>query len=109
MTATSREVEVLYLELYCTDGTGWRIAIPREDVIVSGGKATITNIPTIQADHACTIMDEFAVVTDETDQWGGTKPASGFVRLYTGRFNLNSQGLCPGDNLTLLPMEISVG
>jgi hypothetical protein len=54
-------------------------------------------------------MDEFAVVTDETDQWGGTKPASGFVRLYTGRFNLNSQGLCPGDNLTLLPMEISVG
>lgn len=99
---------MLYLELYCTDGTGWRIAIPREDVKIAGGKAEITGIPTVTADHPCELMSEFALVTDEAPQ-GGIKPASGYVRLLTGRLNFPCRQVSSGEQIVLHPIEVSVG
>ena len=100
---------MLYLEIYCTDGTGWRIAVPAEDVRNVRHRTDITNLPDIVINHTCDLLPTFALVSDD---FGGKPdtpvPASGFVTLLTGTFATGNRRLTRGDHLRLHDISIDV-
>ena len=98
---------MLYLEVYCTDGTGWRISLPPESVKISGGTATITDFPTIAVDHPCELMPQWAILSDTLPELGGMLPDTALVRLLTGLWRVR-KNLSVGDILYLAEVRITV-
>ncbi|HEX6826972.1 MAG TPA: hypothetical protein VF077_11710 [Nitrospiraceae bacterium] len=91
-----------YVEIYATNGVGWRIPIdPACITPAKNGKITIENLPSIVIDETVTIMNHYAITSDDD----GTMKV-----LLTGSFDLKpSRTLHTGETLQIKDISIGFG